>query len=625
MRALVCVGVCGLAAGAWAGPKTAGGERRVRAVPAVPEPASPPMVEDAAVEAVATQALPPAPRGVGLGFTEVSASTGLVHTHQTMPTLTILARNNAAGGAAGDFDGDGFDDLFVLGGGANPDRMFRNNGDGTFTDVAGAWGLSRQHHAFGASSADFDGDGDLDLYVTSFGVNTGAAVTGKHMLLRNDALPGGSRAFVDIGVSAGVNSLWPNLVDGTGSGWGDYDLDGDLDLFVCSYRSQSPGNRLFRNDGPDQNGVWRFTDATVSAGLQFTGVQGFLPRFTDMTGDGSPELLLIADTGSAKYLVNDGDGTFTDRSVAARGLGTANAMGVDVGDINNDGMLDWYVTNIAYPDIGNVLLVQNADGSFDDRALSAGVQNGYWGWGTVITDLDHDGDNDIVETNGSSGSGWGGRPSLVFLNDGDGSSFTESAVALGLDHTGQGRGLIRMDLENDGDLDMVILCNNQAMAVFRNDLIGAGGKTPAGAHWLRVRLDTSNRATLAPRGIGSLVTVLTSAGERVAPVDNASNHCTTSPAEAHFGVGADMVLAARVTWADGTTTTRGGVAANQVLTIAAPAHPADFDASGTVNALDAGAYVDAFLAGDLACDTDGDWGLDFFDVARFLEQLRDGM
>jgi hypothetical protein len=98
------------------------------------------MVEDAAVEAVATQALPPAPRGVGLGFTEVSAATGLVHTHQTMPTLTILARNNAAGGAAGDFDGDGFDDLFVLGGGANPDRMFRNNGDGTFHGCGGGLG-----------------------------------------------------------------------------------------------------------------------------------------------------------------------------------------------------------------------------------------------------------------------------------------------------------------------------------------------------------------------------------------------------------------------------------------------------------------------------------------------------
>lgn len=559
-------------------------------------------------------------------FEEASVTTGLVHSHQNMDHLVVLARNNAAGGAAGDFNNDGLHDLFVLGGGAQPDRMFINDGNGSFTDMAPAWGLDRRHHSFGASGADFDADGDLDLYITSYGPAAGPAMAGKHLLLRNDAAPGSSdRQFVDIGVSAGVHLLQPGLVDGTGSGWGDYDLDGDLDLYVCSYRHQVFGNRLFRNDGPDAQGVWRFTDTTQGAGVLVTGVQGFLPRFADMNGDRYPELILIGDTGSTRYFVNDGDGSFTDRTDATPDVSGANAMGLDIGDVNEDGLADWYVTNIAYPGNGNMLLIQDPDGSFDDHAQAAGVQNGYWGWGTLLIDLDHDTDIDIAETNGSIGT-WSNRPSVVFLNDGDGTAFTESAASVGLVHAGQGRGLIRLDLENDGDADLVILCNNQPMAVFRNALIGPDGVIPADAHWLRVVLDTRDRPALPPNGIGSVVRVLTDSGERVAWVDNASNHCTTSPAEAHFGLGTQPeVRGLRVEWADGSFTSLGAVAADRVLTITAPAHPADFDGSGVVDAQDAAAFVGAFLAGNLSADTDGDWDLDFFDAAAFLVSLGDGM
>lgn len=104
--------------------------------------------------------------GATLSFEEVSAVTGLLHLHQTTPGLQLIAAVHAAGAAAGDFNGDGLHDLFVLGGGAQPDRMFINNGDGTFTDMAPAWGMDRRHHAYGVSAADFDGDGDLDLFIT---------------------------------------------------------------------------------------------------------------------------------------------------------------------------------------------------------------------------------------------------------------------------------------------------------------------------------------------------------------------------------------------------------------------------------------------------------------------------
>jgi hypothetical protein len=562
----------------------------------------------------------------GLAFSEAVDATGLVHEHRTTPGLLLIAALHAAGAAAGDFNGDGLHDLFVLGGGLNADRMFINNGDGTFTDMAPAWGMDRRHHAYGASAADFDGDGDLDIFISSYGPSNNVPLRWKYLLLRNDAVPGtDDRVFTDIATSAGLNGFLTSFVDGTGSGWGDYDLDGRLDLMVCGYRNQHAGNRLYRNLGPDQDGVWKFQDVTAAAGVQSTAVQGFLPRFVDMTGDRYPELLLIADTGSTRYYVNNRDGTFTLRNDLAFRVSGANAMGVDVGDVDNDGLLDWYITNITEQGNGNLMLVQNPDGSYTDRAAQMGVFEGYWGWGALIVDIDHNGHPDIIETNGGIGQ-FTNKPSLLYLNEGDGVSFAERGVELGFSHFGQGRGMIRMDFENDGDLDLVIVCNNQPMAVFRNDLIGPDGVTPPDANWLRVILDTSARGALAPQGIGSMVRTRSAQGERLIPLDNASNHCTTAPAEAHFGLGADTAVdALQIAWADGSYTTLADVPANQILRVSAPAHPADFDGSGEVDMFDLSAFVQALGAGSATADANGDWRIDFFDLARFVRQFREGM
>ncbi|MFK7884730.1 MAG: CRTAC1 family protein [Phycisphaerales bacterium] len=568
--------------------------------------------------------LPTVHRGSGWSFTDAAIDTGLIHEHDSVTGLPLLAGTTAAGGAVADFNNDGLHDLFALGGGVNADRMFINNGDGTFTDVAAEWGLDRNHHAYGVSAADFDHDGDLDLFITSYGPADADAQRGRFLLLRND-FDGNTRTFVDIAASAGVHALPFDLRDGTGSGWGDYDLDGDLDLVVCAYKRTRAGNRLFRNNGADQSGQWTFTDVTAEAGIERIEMQGFLPRLVDVNHDRYPDLFLIADTGSSRSFLNNGDGTFTDHTDLTRGIELMNGMGIDVGDVNNDGLLDAYVTNIDYGPGGNALLVQNSDGTFDNTAGSAGCEDGHWGWGTLMVDLDHDGDVDIAETNGSFGE-FAGRPSLIFLNEGDGSQFIESATDLGFIHNGQGRGLARIDLENDGDLDLVIFCNNQPMSVHRNNLIGIDRVTPGHAGWLRVTLDTTDRKTLAPNGTGSLVRVRSSMGERIAPIDNASNHCTTSAPEAHFGLATNsQAQFVRIEWADGTYTTLTDVDANQAITITASVHPADVDGSGTVDAIDASVYIDSFLSGDLNADTDGDWDLDFFDVARFIDLLRDGL
>lgn len=564
----------------------------------------------------------------GLAFSDAANATGIVHQHATQPGITLLSRITAAGGAVADFDGDGYQDVFALGGGMNADKLFINNGDGTFQDLAPAWGADRRHHAYGASAADFDGDGDTDLFITSYGPFGQAPLAGKFLLLRNDVI-NGQRVFTDIASASGVSTLLGDLLDGTGSGWGDYDLDGDLDLFVCAYERTVSGNRLFRNDGPGVDGAWVFTDATADAGLEVTHTQGFLPRLVDLNHDRYPELVLVADTGSSRVFFNNHDGTFREETDRSRGIEPLNAMGIDVADVNNDGLFDYYVTNIDYGFGGNALLIQNPDGSFDDVAQTAGVSEGYWGWGALMLDLDHDGDIDIAETNGGYGP-FAGSPSLIFLNDGDGASFTEVSADVGFTHNGQGRGLVRIDLENDGDQDLLIMCNNQPLSVFRNDLIGPDQQTPANAGWLRVLLDTNARPAIAPDGTGAVVQIrsdtLSGSGERITSVNNGSNHCTTSAAEAHFGLGSlDVIDHMRVQWPDGTHTTLNNVSPNQILTVRAPFHPADFDGSGSIDAMDAGAYIDAFLAGDLNADIDADWDLDFFDVAAFISQLRSGL
>lgn len=567
-------------------------------------------------------------RGLGgLSFSPASTETGIVHTHNSLPGVTLQSRITAAGGAVADFNNDGYDDFFVLGGGIGIDALFINNGDGTFTNQAPSWGLDRRHHAYGASAADFDGDGDTDLFITSYGPVEHPPETGRFLLLRNDLI-GGQRVFTDIAPESGVGTLNGDLLDGTGSGWGDYDLDGDLDLFVCGYERTEESNRLFRNDGPNGD-AWSFTDVTEQAGVARTNTQGFLPRLVDLNADRYPEIVLVADTGSSRVFVNNRDGTFRDETERSRGIERMNGMGFDVADVNHDGLFDYYVTNIDYGFGGNALLVQNPDGSFDDIGQQAGADEGYWGWGALMLDLDHDGDTDIAATNGGFGP-FSGKPSVIFLNDGDGTSYTEAALDLGFLHTGQGRGLVRIDFENDGDHDLIIICNNQPVSVHRNNLIGPDRHTPPDAGWLRVLLDTDARSDLAPDGTGAVVRVrsaqITGTGERIASVDNGSNHCTTSRAQAHFGLGTlSRVDHLRVEWPDGTHTTISDVNANQIITVAAPFHPADFDNSGHVDALDASAYIDAFLSGDLNADTDADWDLDFFDVAAFVGVLRTGL
>ncbi|MBZ0171582.1 MAG: CRTAC1 family protein [Phycisphaerales bacterium] len=527
--------------------------------------------------------------GQVLMFTEVSVETGVVVEQSTSPGLPMA--NNVSGGSVGDFNNDGWQDLFVMSGGVEPDRLFINNGDGTFTDRAAAWGIDLVHYGMSATSADFNGDGWMDLSVSSAGLADGNPNGGENLLYRNN----GDGTFTDIAQTAGV-AMRVQANNSFATAFGDYDDDGDLDMFSTAYTLARQGNRLWRNNGDET-----FTDVTGPSGLDAiitNDVSGFVPGFVDIDMDGDLDIILIADHGSSRLLKGNGDGTFSDFTASASRLNTANGMGLAIGDVNLDGLLDFYVSSIFWsflPDSGNLLLVQRPDGTFAETAYASGVNRGGWGWGVLMVDLDHDGLEEIVSTKNAEGT-----PSHVFKNNG-GLDFSDISVPCGFLHYAGGRGLVNFDYDNDADQDIVVFTNNGRVGVWRNDLSGPG------TNGLRVELDTSARPTLAPDGFGSVVRLKAGDRRHLQVIDGATNHCSSGEHGAHFGLGsAEIVEWVRVEWRDGTSTTVADVGANQILTVRAPFHPGDFNGDDLLNANDLTSFVAAFLAASPSSDLDGD-------------------
>jgi len=507
-----------------------------------------------------------------LRFTDVTTAAGLLYRHGYVAPLVAAdgsfdeRRHFAGGVAAGDYDNDGWIDLYVVRGDIGPDLLFRNRGDGRFEEVGAAAGVALNGRAgAGPTFADVDGDGWLDLIV---GGVPGVPV----VLFRNR----GDGTFDDVTALSGIRSA-----RGTYSAaFGDYDRDGDLDLLLTHWDSflaaGESSETLWRNEGG-----WRFSDVSLSAGITATILRGepavfdytFTPNFADLDGDAWPDIVLTADFGTSTVLRNARDGTFTD--ITDRQVVTdENGMGAAIGDFDNDGVLDWFVSSVWDPNgvtdehwgtTGNRLYHGRGDGTFTDVTDVAGVREGYWGWAATWTDVNNDGYLDLFHANGFGRSAdyvptrdFYADPARLFVSNGDG-TFTERAAELGLEDHGMGRGVVSFDYDRDGDLDLFIANNSDAPRLFRND----GGNAN---HWLTVTL---GGALANAQGIGARVSLTAGAVTQTRELHAGSNFASQDPAEAHFGLGAAGSAAClRVTWPDGSTTVRTEVAADQRLRIA---------------------------------------------------------
>lgn len=568
-------------------------------------------------------------------FTDQTVSAGLVADHDPSVWLLLSDLNVVGmlgGGAIGDFNNDGFVDVLFLTSGGGGDKLFINAGDGTFDERAAEWGIDYAHMGVGTAVGDYDGDGWRDIYITSLGPAVGPPAPGHHLLYHNN----GDGTFTDVADTAGVTTTCINYADGFGAVFGDYDLDGDLDLMVLGWSALDGTNRLFQN-----NGDGTFADATAAAGLAvLDDCRGFSPRFMDMNGDRFPELLIVGDFGTSYYLINNQDGTFTDFTVKSGTGLDGNGMGQTVGDFDGDGLIDWYVTSIysplsylpGVPGTGNMLYRNLGNHFFAEHAVAAGVDDGGWGWGTVAADFDHDGLLDIAETNGWSqenghaGPEWVNEPVYLFRNLGNG-AFEDVAQAAGLNYDRQGRGLAGLDYDNDGDEDLLIFGYDEALVLLRNDVSIACPE----CHWLRVRLDTASRGNLAPDGFGSRVSVSVGGTAQVRFIDGGSSYLTQSEPSAHFGLGsATIVDELQVLWNDGAELTLYSVAADQIITIGAnmTARTGDFDNDGDVDLRDVARFQTCFDPPSdsaqpecEAADFNADNRIDLIDFAVFATMM----
>jgi len=507
-----------------------------------------------------------------------------------------LIETTGCGAAFFDYDHDGWLDIFLVNGtrfessaaGAAPaSRLYKNNRDGTFTDVTLAAGLARTGWGAGCCVGDFDNDGLDDLFVTYWG---------DCALWKN--LGGGK--FVDVAAKAGVTTRTTSGLKrhNTGCAFLDYDRDGHLDLFVANYIDFDPKtaplpesgpckykgilvacgppglkggkNILFRNNG---NGT--FTDVSEKAGiLRTAGTFGLGVVVADFDNDGWPDIYVANDSTSSALYKNNHDGTFTDVAIEAGAAYSADGkpqagMGVSVADYNGDGHLDIVKTNFA----GDTTSLYRGTGGglFEDQTFQAGLGRvtRFLGWGAAFLDFDNDGAPDILLCNGhvypevgESMAESGYRQRKVAYRNVGGGRFQEVSEQLGPGITEKvpGRGMAIGDLDNDGDLDVLVNCVNDVPQLLRCD-------AKPGAHWIKLKLvgTKSNRSAIGAR------VVCTAGGRRqVDEVRSGGSYLSQSDLRLHFGLGAAAVADLAIRWPSGVEQDLKGVAADQILLVREP-------------------------------------------------------
>src|SRR5579884_736399 len=524
-------------------------------------------------------------------FVDVASSAGLTQTMYFGDPghATYIVEVMGTGCAFFNYDNDGWMDIFIPGGRrldgipqGSSNRLYKNNRDGTFSDVTEKAGLAGAGWAYGVCVGDYNNDGFEDLFITYYGQNR---------LYRNN----GDGTFTDVTEKAGL--LEDRLRFGSGCTFVDYNRDGHLDLFVsnyvdinldhapkpslnvpnCNYEGvpincgpnglKSPRHSLYRN-----NGDGTFTDVSKESGIgALQGSYGLTAVVLDADEDGWPDIFVACDSTPSFLLMNNHDGTFREegllRGVSLSGDGAEmGGMGVGIGDYDLDGHLDIVKTHFSNQATG--LYHNNGKGEFDDVTAQAGLSNErrFICWGTALLDFDNDGWPDIFIAAGTVypeleriyAKYPAKNPRMVFRNLGNG-KFAElgDEAGPGVMARHMARGAAFGDFDNDGDIDVLIMNMNEPPSLLRND-------APSGNHWIKVRLEgvRSNRSA-----IGARVLARYNGKVQAQCVMSQTSYLSVNDPRLHFGLGLAKTADIEVHWPSGLIESYKDLRADQLVNI----------------------------------------------------------
>ena len=560
----------------------------------------------------------------GITFADVTKAAGLDRDHSTRDQIGEDGMSAAV--SVVDIDEDGWPDIFLSRVG-DLNLMYRNNRDGTFTDIAKEVGLGGQNPEFGTGPTvffDANGDGHVDVYMAAIGAES-------DRLYMND----GTGNFVDRTAEAGVFQPPPSqLRNGDqvhGLTVGDVNADGNLDLVAVQWdtavpesaavagaqRESSSGDERFDragnickstqkfrsqgfsrvpNSSPNRSRLWlsngdgTFRDGTAEWGVRFDQILAFTPVLNDVDGDGRPDLAITGDACTSRLYRNVDGKRFEDITESA-GVGTdENGMGSTIRDIDGDGDPDWLISSISYPTktgdcpivssitgcSGNRLYLNDGDGKFTDATDKFGLRHGWWGWGSAIEDFGNDGNLEVAMANGFSAAealrpengDWTQDYFNVFRKDpmrfwvSTKDGYKDAAFQVGLEDFGVGLGLVPVDFNRDGNLDLIMAKSEDPPRLFQNN-------TPARG-WLDVRLEDAG--TPGNRnGIGARVEVTVKAGEKpvVGEISTGGSYESQKLPELHVGLGNRKSVAKIDVYWPGESKAQqlSDVKGNQVITI----------------------------------------------------------
>jgi hypothetical protein len=528
-------------------------------------------------------------------FRDIAQAANVIFTHVNGASpAKHFAETMGSGGLFFDYDNDGWIDIFLVDGGSQADpavgrtarhRLFRNRQKGTFEDVTAKSGIGHNGYGMGACAGDYDNDGRVDLYVTNAGSGAGASSKAAANALYRNA---GGGTFTNVTATAGVGSTrW-----GSSCGFLDFDRDGDLDIFVTNYvtmgkeanrvcRGGTPAVRVYchpLNFQPTQNTLYRnsgkgtFTDVAVQAGISTFRGNGLGVAIADYDDDGLVDVFVANDAVPNFLFHNEGKGRFSETAlgagVAVATDGQARAgMGTMFGDVDGDGRVDLVVTN--HETEMHSLFRNVGGGLFADATVPSGIGPAtlpFVGFGVVFFDYDNDSDLDLAEVNGHvidnvaqvRNGGRHAQRRLLLQNTGgrfrDVSA--QSGPAFATDSVG--RTLASGDIDNDGDLDLLVTNNGGPAELLRND-----GGDRANALLVKLVGEKSNRD-----GIGARLRLTAGPRTQVRDVASGGSYQGQNDLRVHFGL-ADRTRAERIEirWPSGSMEQLTDVPANQIITV----------------------------------------------------------